>query len=405
MWDSFSPPAPSPPRPRSPSLRPSPRPHPPPPPTTLALPHLNAPVEIIRDRWGINHIYAETEYDLFFAQGYAAARDRLFQFEVWRAQATGTVAAMLGPDELQRDIGFRLFRYRGDMTAEMNQYHDRGSVIIPAYVDGVNAYIAETEANPELLPIQFGLLGIRPKRWTPEVVISRHQGLLGNIGSELNYGRAVAALGDEAVKRVANFHPGDPDISLDPAIDGALLRQDILRLYNAFRGSVRFRPEHLVPEHRGDTEAFGRLASAMRDVPGATARPDPAEGSAQAVSGRSADANGWPDPLTLPDLESLGSNNWVVSGRLSESGYPPHGQRPPPGPVGTVAALLGAPGGARLECDRRRGARNPRGEHRPQRVRRLGPDCLPHRRRGTCTSTRPTRTTPTPTAIATVGRR
>ena len=260
--------------------------------TTLTLPGLQAPVEIIRDRWGINHIYAETEYDLFFAQGYAAARDRLFQFEVWRAQATGTVAEMLGPDELQRDIGFRLFKYRGDMTVEMNHYHDRGSLIIPAYVDGVNAYIAETEANPSLLPLEFELLGIRPKRWTPEVVISRHQGLLGNIGSELRYGRAVAAVGAEAVKRVANFHPGDPDMTLDPTIDGVLLSQDILGLYNAFRGSVRFRPEHLIPEHRGDEEALERLEMAM------------------------------PDPHTWPDYESLGSNNWIVSGRLSESGYP-----------------------------------------------------------------------------------
>ena len=337
-------------------------------PTTLTLPNLHAPVEIIRDRWGINHIYAETEYDLFFAQGYAAARDRLFQFEVWRAQATGTVAEMLGPDELQRDIGFRLFRYRGDMTAEMNHYHDRGSTIIPAYVDGVNAYIAETEANPELLPIEFELLGIRPRRWTPEVVISRHQGLLGNIGAELGYGRAVAALGAEAVKRVANFHPGDPDITLDPAIDGALLISNILGLYNAFRGPVRFRPEHIVPEHRGDSEALGRLEAAAGDVRGATAPRGPAAESTMAAAGSPADAlvrpgtytrpdaptwpetlgdgaldrpraytrpdaRTWPnalgrDPLdrpgafTWPDLESLGSNNWVVSGRLSESGYP-----------------------------------------------------------------------------------
>ena len=291
-------------------------------PTTLTLPGLRAPVEIIRDRWGINHIYAETEYDLFFAQGYAAARDRLFQFEVWRAQATGTVAEMLGPDELQRDIGFRLFRYRGDMTAEMNHYHDRGSMIIPAYVDGVNAYIAETEANPELLPIEFELLGIRPKPWTPEVVISRHQGLLGNIGSELSYGRAVAVLGAEAVKRVANFHPGDPDITLDPAIDGSLLSRDILRLYNAFRGPVRFRREHLVPEHRGDDEAFGRLEAAAGGVRGAAAPPGAAGEATGAVAGRFADALDPADASAWPDLESLGSNNWVVSGRLSESGYP-----------------------------------------------------------------------------------
>ncbi len=282
--------------------------------TTITLPGLNAPVEIIRDRWGINHIYSETEYDLFFAQGYAAARDRLFQFEVWRAQATGTVAEMLGPDELERDIGFRLFRFRGDMTQEMNHYHDRGSVIIPAYVDGVNAYIAETEADPSLLPIEFELLGIRPKRWTPEVVISRHQGLLGNIGSELNYGRAVAAVGEAMVKRVANFHPGDPDIALDPAIDGTLLSEDILGRYNAFRGAVRFRPEHLAPEHRGDPEAFARLEAAAAGVRGAGAS---GHGPASWQ-----DPAGWPDPLAWQNPEDIGSNNWVVSGRLSESGYP-----------------------------------------------------------------------------------
>ncbi len=298
----------------------------------VTVPGLTTPVEIIRDRWGINHIYAATEYDLFFAQGYAAARDRLLQFEVWRAQATGTVAEMLGPSELERDIGFRLFRFRGDMTQEMNHYHDRGSLIIPAYVDGVNAYIAETEADPTLLPIEFDLLGIRPKRWTPEVVISRHQGLLGNIGAELNYGRAVAAAGAEAVKQVANFHPGDPDITLDPAIDGNLLSQDILGRYNAFRGSIRFRPEHLVPEHRGDEEAFARLEAAMAGVRGAAPgrRDAPswqdAPGWPDAPSWQDApswpDAPSWQDPLGWPDYESLGSNNWVVSGRLSESGYP-----------------------------------------------------------------------------------
>lgn len=259
----------------------------------VAVPGLQAPVEIIRDRWGINHIYAETEHDLFFAQGYAAARDRLFQFEVWRAQATGTAAEMLGPSEIERDVGLRLFKYRGDMTQEMNHYHDRGSEIVPAYVDGVNAWIAETEADPSLLPVEFELLGIRPKRWTPEVVISRHQGLLGNIGAELNYGRAVAAAGSEAVKRAANFHPGDPDIALDPSIDGSLLQADILRLYDAFRRPIRFEPRHLTPEHRGSGQARSLLNGA--DAPPA-----------------------WTDA----DRESTGSNNWVVSGRLAESGFP-----------------------------------------------------------------------------------
>ena len=83
--------------------------------TTLGAAGLSQPVEILRDRWGINHIYAKTENDLFFAQGYAAARDRLFQFELWRRQATGTVAEILGRKELKRDIGTRLHMFRGDL--------------------------------------------------------------------------------------------------------------------------------------------------------------------------------------------------------------------------------------------------------------------------------------------------
>ncbi len=93
---------------------------------TLPVDGLVAPIEIITDHWGIAHIYAENEHDLFFAQGYNAARDRLFQFEIWRRQATGTVAEILGARELERDIGARLHRFRGDMTTEMRHYHDRG---------------------------------------------------------------------------------------------------------------------------------------------------------------------------------------------------------------------------------------------------------------------------------------
>ena len=118
----------------------------------LQINGLSQPVEIIRDRWGINHIYAQNETDLFFAQGYAAAKDRLFQFELWRRQATGTVAEILGRRELKRDIGARLHMFRGDLDAELNHYHPRGKAIVEAYVRGVNAYIAETERTPEAAP-------------------------------------------------------------------------------------------------------------------------------------------------------------------------------------------------------------------------------------------------------------
>jgi penicillin amidase len=126
---------------------------------TLRAPGVREPVEIVRDRWGINHIYARNEHDLFFAQGYAAARDRLFQLELWRRRATGTVAELLGPRELERDIGTRLFKFRGDLGRELNHYHPRGRQIITAFVEGVNAYVAETDRNPALLPSSSGSSG------------------------------------------------------------------------------------------------------------------------------------------------------------------------------------------------------------------------------------------------------
>jgi penicillin amidase len=79
----------------------------------ISLPGLNQQVEILRDKWGISHIYARTEDDLFFTQGYNVARDRLFQLELWRRQATGTMAEIAGRKELKRDVGNRLFMYRG----------------------------------------------------------------------------------------------------------------------------------------------------------------------------------------------------------------------------------------------------------------------------------------------------
>src|SRR6516164_8799952 len=98
-------------------------------PETLNLAGLKESVKILKDRWGISHIYAKNESDLFFAQGYNVAQDRLFQLELWRRQATGTVAEILGKKELRRDIGNRLFVFRGDLTQELNWYHPHGASI------------------------------------------------------------------------------------------------------------------------------------------------------------------------------------------------------------------------------------------------------------------------------------
>ncbi|HLU90177.1 MAG TPA: penicillin acylase family protein, partial [Cyclobacteriaceae bacterium] len=213
----------------------------------LAVPGLLQEVEVFRDPFGINHIYALNEHDLFFAQGYLAARDRTFQFEIWRRQATGTVAEILGERELKRDIGARLFRFRGDKEKELNHYHPRGVKIVDAYVEGINAFIDETANDPSLLSPEFALLDIRPQHWTWEDVISRHQGLLGNINKELEVARMVSLLGEEKVKELYYFHPFDPELTIHPSVPKDLLFKDILELYNAFRTSIKFEPGDVLP--------------------------------------------------------------------------------------------------------------------------------------------------------------
>lgn len=253
---------------------------------------LIAPVEIVTDRWGVAHITAEHESDLFFAQGYSAASQRLFQFELWRRQATGTVAEILGRRELRRDIGARLLRYRGDLTAELNHYHPRGALIIEAFVRGINARIAEVCANPALLPPEFLLLGIQPEPWTADVVISRHQGLVHNLTQELALGRAVTLLGADRVKDLVDFHPGEPDVALDEQIQGELLFSDILELYRESRSPIRFRPEDVIPAARRTPH----LSQVIPDLD----RPERRQ----------------------PDLRDIGSNNWVVAGSRTQSGRP-----------------------------------------------------------------------------------
>ncbi len=283
--------------------------------TPLPTPGLERSVEILKDRWGISHIYAQTEHDLFFAQGYNAARDRLFQLELWRRQATGTMAEILGPRELKRDIGTRLFQFRQDLTQELSYYHPRGVAIVTAFVQGINAYIDQANRAPDRLPLEFKLLGIRPQHWTPEVVISRHQGLLGNLTEELATGRAVALLGPDKVKWLEGFGPGDPNLTFDPAIDPKLLSADVLGLYNAFRGSVRFQPEDIAAPFRAAGGAEG--AGEAEELNAANAAPP-------------APPAGW---VRRGDQE--GSNNWVVAGERSESRYPmmandPHRQQSAP---------------------------------------------------------------------------
>src|SRR6266568_2679550 len=100
---------------------------------TLQVPGLKQPVEVLRDRWGVAHIYARNQHDLFFAQGFVASQDRLFQMELWKRTGQGRLAEILGPAFLARDANARLLRYRGNMKAEYESYAPDTKEILDAF--------------------------------------------------------------------------------------------------------------------------------------------------------------------------------------------------------------------------------------------------------------------------------
>lgn len=179
---------------------------------TVAVSGLDSAVEVRRDTWGVPHIYAKTQHDMFFAQGYVVAQDRLFQLEMWRRMGEGRLAEVLGPSAVGRDRIARLLAYRGDWNAEYASYSSDTRAILDAFTDGVNAYIVEVADHP---PIEFDLLGIKPEPWSRNVPLQRMAALsmTGNALTELMRAQLVAALGPE---RVDQLFPADPPRKHDP---------------------------------------------------------------------------------------------------------------------------------------------------------------------------------------------
>ena len=148
---------------------------------------LHDEVEVLRDRWGVPHIYAKNVHDLFFAQGFVAAQDRLFQLDVWRRVAAGETAELTGPEGLERDRFARLIRYRGDTQREWRSYGPDALQIATAFTEGINAYLDQLGNR---LPIEFQLLGVRPKKWKPADCVGRTSVLAVAMNLEQEVARA-----------------------------------------------------------------------------------------------------------------------------------------------------------------------------------------------------------------------
>ena len=186
---------------------------------TLNVRGLQSAVRVQRDRWGVAHIYAQNQHDLFFAQGFVVAQDRLFQMELWKRSGQGRLAEILGASAVQRDRNARLLRYRGDMDAEYKSYAPDTKEILEAFAAGINAYIEEIQKPGGIgLPVEFQIAGFKPEPWKPEDCLNRMAAysMTGNGASELHDAQLVSLLGADKAERLL-FPPLDPPVRLDPA--------------------------------------------------------------------------------------------------------------------------------------------------------------------------------------------
>jgi len=173
---------------------------------TIQASGLQAPVEVFRDKWGVPNIYAENEHDLFFAQGYVHAQDRLWQMEMMRRLGSGTLSEIVGEQTVNLDRYMRTFGLRRAAEQSFPDLNSESRTVLDAYAGGVNAYI---ETHRDRLPLEYTILGISPTPWT-----SVDSMLVGNIlaldmslnlDEERLRAQVVAQIGESAAEEL--FQP------------------------------------------------------------------------------------------------------------------------------------------------------------------------------------------------------
>jgi penicillin amidase len=231
---------------------------------SLSVPGLLAPVEIARDRYGIPHITASNDHDLYFAQGFVHAQDRLFQMDMERRLARGELAEIYGDKALAADRLFRHLGFAARAQELLGSLPEMTKGIARAYCAGVNEAMASLGA----WPVEFRLLRAVPRKFTPEDIVAI--GLLKSFG--------LAQWGEETV------------------------------LYGARRRLSREKIEELMPRVPADSPVV---------APGFVAAAPPGLSPSVLLEGLASLR------LSVGDLPRAGgSNGWAVSGEKSETGRP-----------------------------------------------------------------------------------
>ena len=186
----------------------------------LTLPGLTSPVEILRDRWGVPHIYAQTAHDLFFAQGVVHAQDRLWQMELNRRTALGQLSELFGEIALDTDRTARAFGFNRLGQTDWKNASDELRAAISAYCEGVNAFLASPAVK---LPLEFTLLRHRPEPWQPEDVMAFARVMIWQLShawyGEILRAQIAEAVGEARAAELEIHYPATNPITLPQGIE------------------------------------------------------------------------------------------------------------------------------------------------------------------------------------------
>jgi penicillin G amidase len=201
---------------------------------------LRSRAEILVDSWGVPHIYAASTYDAFFVQGFNAARDRLWQIDLWRRRGLGLLSEVFGPSYVERDRAARLFLYRGGMHLEWLCYGSDTKRIVTAFVNGINEYVKLVERRPELLPEEFEIMGYGPALWSPEDVVRiRSHGLTQNVRNEVYRALVLRDFGP-GVEAIRSGLEPPWKVTVPEGLNLDLIPVDVLEVYELATSGVEF---------------------------------------------------------------------------------------------------------------------------------------------------------------------
>lgn len=202
----------------------------------LRVPGLRASVDVIRDRWGVPHIFAQSTHDLFFAQGYVHAQDRLWHMEFNRRIASGRLSEIFGDATLTEDRFLRTVGLRRAAELDLVSLDPETKAGLTAYAAGVNAFITQ---HRHRLPIEFALLRFQPEPWVPQDTLAFAKLMAwvlgGNWEAEILRAHITSRFGERA-RTLLPPYPGDhPVIVPEPAVSDLFKSPAVLALLDRAR--------------------------------------------------------------------------------------------------------------------------------------------------------------------------